>query len=462
MSHGNGFPHHPNQGYRQGEMRNPYPSGPPRPYHNGPPHPYSNGPPHPYNSGPPHPYNSGPPHPHNTGPPQHWRGAPPYQDNWSRGGHFGRDGRGGRGGHSSKSGVNQPVKCATAQAAQAAQTTVHCESCDKEFPSEAQRQAHFKTHEVCEHEGCNFEGTRKVLSAHFQSKHGKFSGSGMQQVSVEGQQFMVLLGSDPKEIEEWREERRRKWPSARVIAAKQAMEEREVAEGGLSHEPRRGKKRQRNKHAANATGWLADSAWSTPSAPRGVTTTSQAGHSDTQGAACKAKAEGVVEQPANEIKEENALSSLVGYGESDSDEGGQEVEHEANANANANANAKCSEEPSRKRACVFFQRGKCNNGDKCKFSHVAQQQVGKPCQYFLKGRCRKGTRCTFQHDKALRSQAKQELAEGRARVGEGRSRPTLLKMLLRKELRKESSRILQCFRLLVETDFLQSEGSAEK
>jgi hypothetical protein len=90
---------------------------------------------------------------------------------------------------------------------------LYCEPCDKEFNKKSAYEAHLATHEKCQHAGCAFVGSKKVVGAHFQSSHGAFSGSGYKMIDVEGQKFRVLLGSNPEEIVQWRAERKNKFPS---------------------------------------------------------------------------------------------------------------------------------------------------------------------------------------------------------------------------------------------------------
>ncbi|KAI8871751.1 hypothetical protein GQ42DRAFT_113740, partial [Ramicandelaber brevisporus] len=48
--------------------------------------------------------------------------------------------------------------------------------------------------------------------------------------------------------------------------------------------------------------------------------------------------------------------------------------------------------------CKFFRMGKCQNGDKCPFSHDLNNtsEIGE-CEYFLKGNCKFGTNCALKH-----------------------------------------------------------------
>ncbi|EER05808.1 hypothetical protein Pmar_PMAR011857 [Perkinsus marinus ATCC 50983] len=49
-------------------------------------------------------------------------------------------------------------------------------------------------------------------------------------------------------------------------------------------------------------------------------------------------------------------------------------------------------------ACHFYARGRCRNGDTCKFSHAEEVVAAKPvCHFFVKGECKNGDTCRFLH-----------------------------------------------------------------
>lgn len=108
---------------------------------------------------------------------------------------------------------------------------LHCSPCEKVFTSQNAYTAHIATHDKCS--VCSFEGTKKVVAAHFQSSHGAYSGNGYKQIEVEGRNFKVLMGTDPDEVAEWRDQRRKKFPTKRLVAEKRAHEEEARLAGGL-------------------------------------------------------------------------------------------------------------------------------------------------------------------------------------------------------------------------------------
>lgn len=62
----------------------------------------------------------------------------------------------------------------------AAKVLLRCEPCEKEFTSEAARQAHLQSHVPCPEKGCGFSALRKFVNNHHEAKHGQLSGSGFQ------------------------------------------------------------------------------------------------------------------------------------------------------------------------------------------------------------------------------------------------------------------------------------------
>ncbi|CAI5744437.1 unnamed protein product [Peronospora destructor] len=84
-----------------------------------------------------------------------------------------------------------------------------CEPCEKSFVAASQYDAHMTTHVTCS--DCDFSASKRVVSAHYETTHGQYSGQGLKEIEVEGQKFMVLVGNSAEDITRWREERRKKW-----------------------------------------------------------------------------------------------------------------------------------------------------------------------------------------------------------------------------------------------------------
>jgi hypothetical protein len=123
------------------------------------------------------------------------------------------------------------------------QQEYYCEPCDKSFRKGFDYHAHCKTHEKCTEEGCNFYASKKVVVAHYHSAHGEYSGSGYKVIDVEGQRFNLLLGYSPKEIEEWKLERRKHFPSAMKVKQKRNQEALLDESGGIKIDKQSSRKR---------------------------------------------------------------------------------------------------------------------------------------------------------------------------------------------------------------------------
>lgn len=128
---------------------------------------------------------------------------------------------------------HQPPRKAEVTPVYGAGNLWYCEPCDKEFHQYSAFNAHMSTHEKCRHPDCKFSASKKVVIAHFHSTHGAYSGSGFKTIDVEGQKFKVLLGSNPSEIELWRSERRKRFPTKDVVDGKCESRKQLEAAGGV-------------------------------------------------------------------------------------------------------------------------------------------------------------------------------------------------------------------------------------
>lgn len=132
---------------------------------------------------------------------------------------------------------------------------MYCDNCEKELKTKEAWDAHLKTHEKCRYEGCDFMATRKVVDTHYRNVHGASTtdtgtgtdtdtGTGYKIIDVEGQKFRVLFGTTESEIKQWREARKKKFPTAGNIAAKEEAK-RKAIEAGTLDVFMNGKKKQK-------------------------------------------------------------------------------------------------------------------------------------------------------------------------------------------------------------------------
>ena len=241
----------------------------------------------------------------------------------------------------------------------------YCEGCEKEFTQKTAYDAHCANHEKCRHPGCDFSGTKAVVIAHFHGAHGMYSGEGYKMIEVEGskKKYRVLLGVSPEEIEKWRMERRKNFPTAENALKKK--EERELLRkaGGLVHEKEKKRKRSDNETKSKYS-------------PADVSTGGDEGNGQV-GSTCdddSMQQDGDTERNKNEDKDKDKDNKL------------------------------------RKKPCVFFVKGMCKQGDQCTYSHDFEIKV---CNFFVRsGRCSRGNRCTFAHDKIERAKFIEERKNG--------------------------------------------------
>jgi hypothetical protein len=91
----------------------------------------------------------------------------------------------------------------------------HCDACNVSLDSQSALQAHVASHTKCSQ--CQFTAAPKVVKAHFESAHGRFSESGFKTVTVAVpgcpvQRFRICVGNDPEDVKQWIEERKRRFP----------------------------------------------------------------------------------------------------------------------------------------------------------------------------------------------------------------------------------------------------------
>jgi hypothetical protein len=282
----------------------------------------------------------------------------------------------------------------------------NCEPCGKEFKVKAQYDAHCGTHVQCEYPDCTFTASNKVVKSHAITMHRPpvVLPKELDEIIPEKYKFVTKIGYTDEDIAKWKEDRRKSWPSAANIQNKVDEANRRSMAGELDPEEKKGNKLNKKRQ----------------------------GMDDNKGRAPAKKARfDVVEGESNLSASEVAECKLM----------------------KAEDTAVKEEEPRGKLPCRFFSRnGKCKNGDACTYAHVVvmKEKPIKVCKNFKAGSCNNGDACKFSHDKSLRREA---LAAERSKNVKKEKSSTLLKKLLEKTQRKETSLLLQCIRHFVQEDF---------
>lgn len=107
-----------------------------------------------------------------------------------------------------------------------ANTSNWCDLCECGFKYPQQLEKHLGEHEKCWFDNCNFEGNSKLLQKHIETQHqtGLFQRVG----KVESEE----------DIEKWREERRKRYPTRANIEARQLAQEERLKRGERISEPK--------------------------------------------------------------------------------------------------------------------------------------------------------------------------------------------------------------------------------
>jgi hypothetical protein len=299
--------------------------------------------------------------------------------------------------------------------------TQYCEACEKEFASTAAWEAHVATHEACPHPGCQFRATKKTVGAHWQLVHGQYSGSGLKEIEVEVEgsvkRFKVLMGTSPEEVREWREERKRRFPSAVTVKAKEDERQKLLQAGGLEAPGAQSGGRQRNQRSVAKTGGT-----------------------DTR----------------DDCKEEGTSGTGAG---ADNTDGSPGCDGEGRGGVAEEMEADVQAEPQRtqrKQLCQYYTRGRCKHGADCRYVHDEEAKAEFKRQKLV--------RLSMSATELEEAERAKQSKKGQLYLPKplvGGERGTLLKRLLQEEVFKEENTILQCFRYLVKHNFLQDEELGE-
>lgn len=113
-----------------------------------------------------------------------------------------------------------------------------CETCDRGFYTEAHLQQHISEHQNCGIDGCQFTGHELMIAKHIELQHST------------GLYDKIKNLQTPEDIEKWREERRRRYPTKQNIEQRQQAQTERKKRGELLNESksRFGNPRDRNRN----------------------------------------------------------------------------------------------------------------------------------------------------------------------------------------------------------------------
>lgn len=373
-----------------------------------------------------------------------------------------------------------------------------CEVCERSFKTQQQLDRHVSEHEKCCFDGCNFEGQSTLLKKHIEMQHNSvlFQRIGAVETDID--------------IEKWREERRKRYPTKANIEARQLAQEQRMQRGErivkpnnrfgnnadrqtANHEKfekkehnksaaKEKKKRPRKRRKNNENNKSKDNG----KAPEKVIENENA---DIVRFAGIPKIEVSTESNSNVKPEQknNALTALIGlYGDDASDDDNNEEAPQELTIVRSNFECELPSNPPSDEFHTEHEIQKLNLTDANQSISTAVNMDGassddeppdvqsishKPSEderlneeraemiQSEKERKRQNDQQTKQHEPQRKIPKKQSVFDMTKKI---RHQNSLLEKLLQKDIRHERNVLLQCVRYVVENDFFGVGQSTNK
>lgn len=372
-----------------------------------------------------------------------------------------------------------------------------CEVCERSFKTPQQLDRHLSEHEKCCFDGCHFEAHSSLLKKHIEAQHN----SGLFQ--------RIATIETEEDIEKWREERRKRYPTRANIEARQLAQEQRMKRGERIVEPnnrfgkngdrrsanegkfdrkehnksatkdkkKRPRKRRNNNKTKNNAEKQAKETNNTGKTDKAI----ENANTDVVRFAGISHMDAADESGSNVELEtkKNALTALMGfYGdvesddEDDSDARPEEVPKPDDTHlvpelsANPPAEEPYAENDIQKLNLTEANevnsspmKMDCNSGDDeppevQSISHEPTEEDNR-----LNDRKRQNDQQTSEHEPQRKIPMKQSIFDMTKKI---RYQNSLLEKLLQKDIRHERNVLLQCVRYVVENDFFGVGQPTEK
>ncbi|KAH9295936.1 hypothetical protein KI387_039524 [Taxus chinensis] len=336
-----------------------------------------------------------------------------------------------------------------------------CKNCERSFNSRLCMEEHLNCHVKCDEENCSFEASEKVLKEHKLIHHMTQS---LQRAAPLKSKESVL------EIQQWRDERKKHYPTeANVKRKAQQMQERR-ARGELIDEDSK-IRRQRMKEILAKQAELGLQVAEVPSHYISDGPFYQKGHHksgarvnyDSFGKPNKSDNSAMKIPRINDLTSpRSVLNHLSSFKiEQPQEEGGTAIPIPEILGSEVYSlslipekdDKNCKTKDSASQVAISTEDISLNKGQK-------SEKCQKICKFFQHGRCLKGQRCTFRHAHRANDTRKGAIVASelptRITVPSKlpKRKPTLLEKLLSGEIKKEKSHLLQIFRFMVNNSFL--------